>query len=553
MANGATPEHPRDVFPIQWLNPDLEASLHLNRRTIAERLPSIPRHWLPLLLPFETASPHIYYDEAAARIVHSALSRAFTGDWTRLNDMLAAFGTQLDFAYATYLRIARLADDALCREMDRETKYRQYVFPAYLDLFEGVWKLLCRALLIAIETPEKGQIEKCLAYKPNVLSDKLNKYPDTWPLFSGWNTALRNSIAHNDFEFSDDVMKDRLIVLHNPATEDMPDFEIDLHFREMLYTCSGMLFAFLRFIGSNESAISLTLLGHYLRSQIISQSIASPHVHIDSNTCATAQDGTQRNITVQYTAHCNARAIMLMFHVLKLARNFLTADRYYVVIDSKKGLPFVWINTPHDRATAFIDGTMSFEALIQTGDIQIFRPWKHLSRHSRLRHLLPFITRMIPVGFAAAADELRTQRGWSVAYDRDFSTGLCGRHEVFLYVHRQLSRDEIRQAVRKAASKKRALFRSVFLALWDMLRALVKKRVRCRPPVNVVLVHVWLKKKRQEQMCCSPTDGHPLCICCAEWNRDTDFRWLEPRPDDEVVDSIRLRWFTPPAEDISLG
>ena len=525
---------------IFWPNFAIYAT---DRRIVSQYFINIPSHWLFLLLPFESSSPEKYYDENVFEIVSELLADAFDNDLSYFEKSLSYFANELDSAYTSYQRATQLICEMPIPEIGRELRLRQYVFPTYQELIEAVWRPLARFCVMALEKPSETDFEKYSNYGIKEIESKLSNRHSKFELLSGFDRVVRNNIAHHKFEFSDDVMKQDVIVLHDPREQDISDDEIDILLTDLYDNCSAILYGILRYGALNERRLTVVPFGHHIRSQVVKHAIQDRRIHIEKNTFVETNAGRQRNLEIRYNYPCDVRVLMFAFSVLKLAVRFLPSDSYFITVKPKKGMHYIWIRTEHHLAQSFLQDKLSLADYLKASDTQILRKWDELTRKPKLPTIFGFLPSLLPNLISVITREIRYYKGWSVIDERNFSTGVNGRYEVYLVQHRSFSQEEIRRIIRKVIHKKRALFKHLFLAIWDIIRNIVKK-TRVRSTVNVVIVQLWEKDKRISQMSFSPNQGHPLCVCCAEWNRTGSFLWLQPSGQDEKVgDEIVIRWF----------
>ena len=128
-------------------------------------------------------------------------------------------------------------------------------------------------------------------------------------------------------------------------------------------------------------------------------------------------------------------------------------------------------------------------------------------------------------------------------YEYNFSTGISGRFEIFLTIYKDLSPENLKAIIVKIIRKKRGLFKHLLLALWNLIYYAFNKKTRPAPPVNVVLVSVWKKEKRQSQLYLNSHSKNNLCVCYAEWNQDEYFKQLTTQEKDENYKNTTIRWF----------
>ena len=525
---------------INWVNPS-----HITKfdpRLVKRYFSNVPSHWVVLLFPFETSKPERYYSEACYSKCLLTLQNSFDKDNSLFKCTLESIANQLDSAYSTYLRSARtmrtISSDI---KVDRETRFRQYIFPLYQEMYEGVWRALARILVIAIENPRHLDIEKYVNYRSNVISDKL-KSKSFQEVLGGWDNGLRNNIAHLTFEFPEDALKGNVVLLHDPQDREIFDFEIDRIVKDFFDTCSAMMYATLRYLAIVEASLYPLPIGTYIRSQIVATAINEKRIRVLETSTANTRGSLQRNLKVNYAYRPNMMAFQFAFYLLKLAVQFLPAEKYFIVMGHGNS-QMIWILTDHSRAQSFLNGSLNIDGYLATGDIQVFVESKLLGRKVGKLMLLRFLPEILGALQPIFKREYQFHRGWAVYHERDFSVGVNGRYEIAIVLHRNVSEDEIRSAIKAVIRKKRAVFRTFALALWDVGKALFKKRIKVRKVTNVVLVTVWTKGKRPDEMGVNPHTGQDNCICCAEWNRNTDFQWFEPKSNDENSGDLTIRWF----------
>jgi len=526
---------------IVWM--DLQNKMEIDQNIVSKYFSQIPSYWLPLLLPYETSKPEMFYSEDSYVTTLEILKNTFGDNFDYFEKCVLYFANEIDSSYAGLQRIAKAVKALPSTEIDREPRLRQYYFPVYQELIEGVWRALARFCVIALEKPTEAELQKYAEYKISVLEDKLRKKHLKFDLLSGFDRILRNNIAHHRIEFSDDVMKHNIVVLHDPEPRDMPDYEI----RDLLLTlydnCTAIIYCILKYGAKNEDKLKTIPFGHYVRSQIVSLALKNKRIFIEENTFVVNKEIEQRNLKIQYNYPCDLRAVMFVLFALKLAVLFLTSKKYFITVAPQKGMPYIWVTTTHDKAVMFTEDSLGLSEYLKSGDIQIFRDQKKIFG----RPFIPVKLTLIPQLLFLVASNIKRNllylKGWSVLYEYNFSTGISGRFEIFLTTYKDLSSEKLKEIIAKIIRKKRGLFKHLLIALWHLIYYAFNKKKRPEPPVNVVLVSVWKKEKRQSQLCLNPLSKNNLCICYAEWNQDEHFKQLTPQDKDENHKNITIRWF----------
>lgn len=502
---------------IVWL--DLQNKIETDQNIVSEYFSQIPSYWLPLLLPYETSKPEMFYSEDSYVTTLEILKNSFEGNSDHFEKYIFYFANEIDSAYAGLQRITKAVKSLPNIENDRESRLRQYYFPVYQELIEGVWRALARFCVIALEKPDETELQKYAKYKINVIEDKLRKKHSKFDLLSGFDRELRNNIAHHKIEFSDDVMKHNTVVLHDPEPRDISDYEIRDLLLSLYDNCTAIIYCILKYGAENEDKFKSIPFGHYVRSQIVSLALKNKRTFIEENTFVVNGEIQQRNLKVQYNYPCDLRAVMFVLYVLKLAVLFLTSKDYFIAVEPQKGMPYIWVRTTHDRAVMFTKDNLGLSEYLKTGDIQIFRDRKKIFRPP----IIPVKLTLIPHLFFLVASNLKRnlkyQRGWSKLYEYNFSTGISGRFEIFLTTHKDLSQEKLKTLIDKIIIKKRGLFKYLFLSFWHLIYYVFNKKTIPAPPVNVVLVSVWKKEKRQSQLHLNTYSKNNMCVCYAEWNQ----------------------------------
>lgn len=515
---------------------------------MARHFAETPEHWTHILLPFESHVPEKYYSEDVYQLAARILRRAFDDEADYFTACSAFFSGEIDSAYAGYERAVRALRALPSKDVNRETRFREHVFPLYLELIEGVWRPLARFFLVALERPPEKGFPRYARYRLSEIKNKLAKPEGQWELTEGWNRMLRNSIAHQTCYFPDDVHKDDVVVLRDGSSasmveQEVSDCQIDIWLDDLCDTCSAMLYAILRYYAAWEVKDGSVRVGHYVRNRILTSAIEDKNVRILSNTICKYDDGEQRNLSILYDRPCDIRAVSFTLHVLELAVHFLPSNKYLIAVGKRDGLSYLWLTTTHARAMSFLNGSLSLLDYFMTDDFQVMSKGRRIYRIPRFPPRLRGIRHIIALGHIIAKREWQYLRGWHVVQDRDFSYGATGRYELTVVLRKEMSRNEVRDIVRKLVRRKRSQQKRGFARLWHLVRTLLRKHPYPRPRAKVVLVQVWEKEKRPSVMNVNPDKGDPLCVCCAEWNTDEHFTWIARSMSDEHVDGIVLRWF----------
>lgn len=375
---GKQEEAIKDIFGsnIFWM--DLQNKMEIDQNIVSKYFSQIPSYWLPLLLPYETSKPEMFYSEDSYETTLEILKNTFEDNFEYFEKCVLHFANEIDSAYAGLQRIAMAVKALPSTEIDREPRLRQYYFPVYQELIEGVWRALARFCVIALEKPTEAELQKYAEYKISVLEDKLRNKHLKFDLLSGFDRILRNNIAHHKSEFSDDVMKHNIVVLHDPEPRDMPDYEI----RDLLLTlydnCTAIIYCILKYGAKNEDKLKTIAFGHYVRSQIVSLALKNKRIFIEENTFVVNKEIEQRNLKIQYNYPCDLRAVMFILFALKLAVLFLTSKKYFITVAPQKGMPYIWVTTTHDKAVMFSEDSLGLSEYLKSGDIQIFRDQKKI-------------------------------------------------------------------------------------------------------------------------------------------------------------------------------
>jgi len=532
-----------DIFGsnIVWM--DLQNKMEIDQYIVSKYFSQISSYWLPLLLPYETSKPEMFYSEDSYVTTLEILQKSFEDNFDYFEKCVLYFANEIDSAYAGLQRITKAVEALPNTEIDREPRLRQYYFPVYQELIEGIWKALARFCVIALEKPAEAELQTYAKYKINVLEDKLRNKHLKFDLLSGFDRILRNNIAHHKIEFSDDVMKHNTIVLHDPEPIDMPDYEIRDLLLSLYDNCTAIIYCILKFGAVNEDKLKSIPFGHYVRSQIVSLVLKNKRIFIEENTFVVNKEIQQRNLKIQYNYPCDIRAVMFVLFVLKLVVLFLTSKNYFITVAPPKGMPYIWVTTTHDRAVMFTEDNLGLSEYLKSGDIQIFRDQKKIFRTPIIPVKLTLIPQLLFLVASNIKKNFLYHKGWSVLYEYNFSTGISGRFEIFLTTYKDLSPEKLKAIIVKIIRKKRGLFKHLLLALWHLIYYAFNKKTRPAPPVNVVLVSVWNKEKRQSQLYLNPHSKNNLCVCYAEWNQDEHFKQLTPQEKDENYNNITIRWF----------
>lgn len=525
---------------IKWTN--LSDLCVFDERIVKKYFHNIPNHWLKILFPFETTKPKQYYDEEIYKQIRTILSSSFDKDMLYCKRTISYFANEFDSIYACFNRLSYIIDVLKRKNDNSEQHYRQFIFPIYMELMEAIWKPLARLCIIAIEKPDELEYQKYSNFNINILENKIKKH-EKYELLKGVDRELRNNIAHHKFEFSDNVMKTDMVILHDPVDRDMHYTEIDNLIFGLYDNCSAIIYCILKYISENEVNFDTIPFGHYIKSQILSEAIKSNRISIAENTCSTLNNSLQRNLKITFDYPCDIRVLTFMFYLIKLLVKFIDADKYFIAIHSKKDKSYVWLITNRDRALLFLENKLGVSEYLKTGDIQIFKRLKEYTKtpkYPRAFRILPDIFRNTCITIKR---EFTHIKGWYIVNEYDFSTGISGRFEIDIVLRRELTKNEINNVIFKTLNNKRAVFKRFFIALWFIIMSIFVKRIKVQPIINVVLIKIWKKEKRDYDTVLDPKYANPLCICCAEWNRDKSFKWLDSRSNDEYIKKIQIRWF----------
>ena len=324
MANPYKTSIIKEQFASDIFWPNFTRDAKIDQRVVALYFSNIPQHWIPLLWPFENSSPEKYYAEETYQLVLTLLADAYDANMMYCEKCLTYFANELDAAYANYRRVTQLIHELPTPQIGRERRFRQHIFPLYQELIEAVWRPLARFCVIALENPTDTDFDKYAGYAINTLESKLENKHSKFEILLGVNRTLRNNIAHHKFEFSDDVMKQDTVILHDPTDNELSDGEIDILITELYDCCSAIMYGILRYSAEHEHHFTAIPFGHYLREQIIAHAIQEKRISLEKSTFVKTTKGVyQRNLEIRYYYPNDARVLMLLFSALKVVVRFL--------------------------------------------------------------------------------------------------------------------------------------------------------------------------------------------------------------------------------------
>jgi hypothetical protein len=535
--------------------PNLSHFSFFNDEALNSFFEGIPRYWYSTLYSFAEEKPFLYYKESTYNLTCNLLTKLLKENEILFLQYIKTLREDIDQAFFDFTEITHSLIE-IESDSVKEKDIRGSWLPLYLKLIEGPWVSLAKVYLCCIEKPTGSKIGKIKKQALAGLHTKLYKQHKMYDLFIGWNKTIRDNIAHQLYRASLKVFeKDEIIFENSDKTTETYSFRrLQTYIRDLYDCCSAMMYPLLVALGRLDGKYPANSLGIHIRERLFKNQINDVNVRVTDTSYTEIEGGVQRNIEIDNARSIDITLFMHSLYVLKVCHSLLPATQYFLSVHKGKKLLF-WISIKKKRLLDILNDKLSLQDLLATGDIQtFFINSKNLfeKKYKKRKWFRSWFWKFLWTNLQVQIKKLPSHIGYKVIREQKKYVGTDLRSHVYILLKKVPNRRDFERIIKAQVYKRANPLKNLALAFWDVITHVFKRKGRARSYHSIVLVSFWLKEKREADMNFAVNNGHPLCLACAEWNKDEHFKWLSQKRESDIqLGDITLRFFVDTEEDSS--